>query len=470
MTAKERHLATLWTVFDELRGHTSIVETLPLVLSLYGLRVLAASEGFYRQLGVNIGAARRWQQLKREGGDIGNTLNSALADISNELGVQVLNQPLSFVDQGADRLSRAILALDKLEARVGDRGECAVVGEVADVLLARFTDARARTGNEFTTPAPLNVLTTRLLLTDVEQDIQSVYDPACGVAGSLTSVHGQLNAQAQAKTHFYGQDVDYPTLFLAAWNLLLHGITKFTLEKGDTLTNPQFLEGDGVKRFDLVLANPPFYLVARNDLSKQDRYQRFRFGEVSGRRADFAFVQHALASLKPRGRAAVFMPLTALSRSFEEKIRANLVHADVLDACISLPTGTFPATSILAALLLFDQDKPPEKRERVFFINLADAVEKGRGREYPLADEDIERYVNIYKERVDTPGESGSATLEDIKANKYGLIPNRYVSKVQHELPDPRLLNEKIVQREAALLSARERFDKALGHFDTDGS
>ena len=147
--------------------------------------------------------------------------------------------------------------------------------------------------------------------------------------------------------------------------MILHNVSRFTIENGDTLEDPLILDNGQIRKFDRVLANPPFSQnYSRASLKFAHRF--WEFCPESGKKADLMFVQHMIASLKPNGHIATVMPHGVLFRGGKEKlIREALIKNDVIEAIISLPSGLFYGTGIPACVLVVNKSKPDEFRDKI---------------------------------------------------------------------------------------------------------
>ena len=162
----------------------------------------------------------------------------------------------------------------------------------------------------------------------------------------------------------YGQDSNGTVWSICNMNMILHNITRFTIENGDTLEDPQILDNGQIRKFDRVLANPPF----SQNYSRATMKFPTRFREwcpETGKKADLMFVQHMLASLKPDGHMATIMPHGVLFRGGKEKlIREIFINDDVIEAIVSLPPGLFYGTGIPACVIVANKNKPDALREQ----------------------------------------------------------------------------------------------------------
>lgn len=462
MINREQHLKRLWEAADGFRPmglqHS---DSLSLLLSLYGFRVLAASASLFQKLGLKGELERHWDAIKRNNRPA-ESLKNVLEALAEEARLPTLqNYPQALNRLHAEQLSRIVLDLDKMDSTCDSLHELAQVGDVIDALIGAAV-SRAPLGREVVTPNELNALFAELLF---EGSVpSSIHDPVCGVGGSLAAFHRLLlkRGEPASEVAFSGQDIDPDQLFICTWNLLLRGIVKPRLEQANTLREPKFIDARGnLEHFDIVVANPPLNLVAPENFGGADLYQRFRYGEVRGKRSDYAFIQHVLASTKQEGRALVAVAPGALFRTgFEGDVRENLVHADVIDACIGLPSGLFQITSIPTALMLFCPNKPERLRNRLLFIDAEGTAPKGRGS--PLTADLRRRILETYRSRKDQDGFAKEVTLEEVKEQDYNLLPKLYIPQPLPELPSVEALDAQIETLEKQLEDARNQFVTAL--------
>lgn len=174
---------------------------------------------------------------------------------------------------------------------------------------------------------------------------EAIYDPTCGSAGMLISAIAYLKDQGKEwrNVSLYGQEINALTSAIARMNLFLHGIKDFHIVNDDTLANPAFIERGKLQKFDMVLANPPYSISEWNrDAFSKDKYGRNFLGTPPQGRADYAFFQHILMSLKPgTGRCAILFPHGVLFRNEEKEMREKLVRSDFLECVIGLGPNLF---------------------------------------------------------------------------------------------------------------------------------
>ena len=179
-------------------------------------------------------------------------------------------------------------------------------------------------------------------------------------------------------------------------NMLLHGIGHASIEQQDTIQHPKHLEPNGeLKRFDRVLANPPFSQnYSKKDMDFPGRFHVFM--PEKGKKADLMFVQHMLAVLKADGKMATIMPHGVLFRGGEEHAaRKYFIDLGYLEAVIGLPESLFYGTGITACILVMNKQGAAE-RKHVLFINADREYREGKAQNF-LRPEDVDKIVHAYR-------------------------------------------------------------------------
>jgi type I restriction enzyme M protein len=256
-----------------------------------------------------------------------------------------------------------------------------VLGDAYEYLLRYFADASGKKAGEFFTPRAVVRLLTRLL---DPQPGESIYDPACGSGGMLVEAIGEVrDAGADARTlRLFGQEVNLTTAAIARMILFLHDIEEFTVVRGDTLRDPKYVDArGGLRRFDVVISNPPFSLKKWGaETWANDPHGRAFCGVPPAGNGDYAWIEHMLSSVaSSAGRVGVVMPNGALFRGGQEgAIRECLVGSDLLDAVVGLPPNLFYSTSIPACLLIFRTTEAKRHRGKVLFVDASERFTKGR--------------------------------------------------------------------------------------------
>ena len=215
-----------------------------------------------------------------------------------------------------------------------------IMGDANEYLIRHFADDDNKNAGDFFTPRTIVKLLIKMLAPEANH---SIYDPACGTGGMLIEYIRQTHSKAGAGQFIYGQENMLSTSSIARMNLYLHGIEDFHIKTGDTLRNPLFIHRGQLQRFDYVVANPPFGLSGWGaDQFETDVWGRNLWGCPTDSSADYAWIQHIVASMKEKtGRAAVIMPVGVLFHNYESKLRESMVKSGKLEAVIVLPSGVF---------------------------------------------------------------------------------------------------------------------------------
>src|SRR6266446_4862788 len=229
-------------------------------------------------------------------------------------------------------------------------------------------------------------------------------------------------------------------------NLFLHGSEDFHIERGDTLAEPKFIEGDHLRRFDVVLANPPYSIKQWNRSAWEfDAYGRNMYGVPPQGRADYAFFQHILASLNPRrGRCAILFPHGVLFRDEEQHMRTKLVEDDKLECVLGLGPNLFYNSSMQSCIVICRMNKPKDRQKKILFIDASDEVTRERTQSF-LKEVHIQKIFEAYQDFNDVAGFAQIATNDEIIANQASLNISLYVnSKIKDDQLDSKK-NEKLL-------------------------
>ena len=303
------------------------------------------------------------------------------------------------------------------------------LGQGYEYLIKKFADDSGHTAQEFYTNRTVVHLMTEMLK---PQSNESVYDPTCGSAGMLISCIAYLKDKKQEwrNVKLYGQEVNQLSSAIARMNLFLHDIKDFEICNDDTLKNPGFIEKGKLKQFDLVLANPPYSIKQWDRAAfESDKYGRNTLGTPPQGRADYAFLQHILASLDTKtGRCAILFPHGVLFRDEEKDLRTELVKSDLLEAVIGLGPNLFYNSPMEACIMICRTNKAPENRGKVLFINAVKEVTRKNAESF-LEDEHITKIANAYDDYESIPGFAKKATIKDIENNGYSLSIPLYVNE-----------------------------------------
>jgi type I restriction enzyme M protein len=377
----------------------------------------------------------RWQDVRAVATNVGHALQSAMRAIE-----QANHDKLYGVFGDAQWTNKERLSDETLRDLIEHFSSTALstenvpedqFGQAYEYLIKRFADDSGHTAQEFYTNRTLVRLMTLIL--DPKPG-ESVYDPTCGTGGMLLSAAVELKRQGKEYRNLklYGQELNLMTASIARMNLFLHGISDFDIERGNTLSEPKFLEGDRLQQFDVVLANPP-YSIKQWDRGQwaADPYGRNRFGTPPQGRADYAFFQHILASMKPgKGRCAILFPHGVLFRQEEREMRARVVDADLIDCVLGLGPGLFYNSPMEACVVFCRTDKADDRKGKVLFINAVAEYERKDAQSF-LSSANITRISDAYVKRAHVDGFSAVVDSATIAANGYSLAIPLYVAPLR---------------------------------------
>ena len=307
-----------------------------------------------------------------------------------------------------------------------------LLGGGYEYLLKRFSDESATSAGQFFTPRAVVHLIVRIL---GPKPTDSVYDPACGSAGMLIEAANEV-VQSGGKVgqmRFYGQEVNQTSAAIGRMNLLIHEVEDAQIRREDTLRQPRFTDAKGkLDQFDMVVANPPFSLKDWGaEKWASDPHKRAIGGVPPKGNADFAWIQHMIASMKPgTGRVGVVMPHGVLFRAGSEAaIRRHLVENDLLEAVVSLAPNLFYGAGIPACLLIFRATKNNRRLGHVLLVDGSRRFSKGKNQN-ALSPLDVQDLFDVYCSDGGDEKEKIIARLvphEEIAGNNYDLNIGRYL-------------------------------------------
>lgn len=377
-----------------------------------------------------------WEDIKRKSTNIGETLNAAFREIENEnLRLKGVFQDVDFNNK--DRFPDSVL--EKLIQHF-DRHTLSkknvpadMLGNAYEYLIGKFADDAGAKGGEFYTPKEV----VRLIVECLQPESnQSIYDPTCGSAGMLLEAFHHLERKKKnpKSLRLFGQEKNLNTWAISQMNLFLHDIDDALVFRGDTISDPKHLqEGNSrrIKQFDLVIANPPFSLKNWGyDVWKSgDPFGRDIYGCPPQSYGDLAFVQHMIASLKPKGRMGVVLPHGVLFRGGREgEIRQKMLEdkGDLVESIVGLADNLFYGAGIPACILIINKNKPKQRKGKILFINAELDFEEGKAQN-KLRKVDIDRIANCYHDFTELRRFSRIVSLEEVKANDFNLNIRRYV-------------------------------------------
>ena len=364
-------------------------------------------------------------------------------------------------DLDDDRLSNLIEAISAKRLGLADV-EADIIGRSYEYLIRKFAEGSGQSAGEFYTPAEVGMVMARIMDPQPGQDI---YDPCCGSAGllikcrlvcderqrtwatQLASPPGKKASGTKSKTlaasstatpsapnRLYGQENEPGTWAMANMNMIIHDM-EGEIQIGDTFRKPKFREGNRLRTFDRVVANPMWNQTEFKEKDyDSDELDRFPKGAgFPGGKADWGWMQHVVASLKPNGKAAVVLDTGAASRGSgnansnkEREVRKWFVEQDVIDGVLYLPENLFYNTTAPGIVIVLDKSKPKDRKNKMFLVNASQEFTKGDPKNF-LPDDAIIRIADTFREWREVPNYSRIVSRDEIAKNDFDISPSRYV-------------------------------------------
>lgn len=368
-----------------------------------------------------------------------------------------------------DRLSNLIEAISAKRLGLSDV-EPDIIGRSYEYLIRKFAEGSGQSAGEFYTPAEVGFVMARIM--DPEPGME-VYDPCCGSAGLLIKcdlvLQEKMNLRSRktfAPAKLYGQENEPGTWAMANMNMIIHDM-EGEIQIGDTFRKPKFRTGNRLRRFDRVVANPMWNQTEFKEKDYDaDELDRFPKGAgFPGGKADWGWVQHILASLKPNGRAAVVLDTGAASRGSgnagtnkEKDVRRWFVEHDLIEGIIYLPENLFYNTSAPGIIIVLNKAKPKELLGRLFLLNASLEFIKGDPKNY-LPDVAVTRIADTFKACRQVDKYCRIVTREELAKNDFNISPSRYINTGADEEYRP---IAEIVQELTSLHNEAERTNRTL--------
>ncbi|MBU8840635.1 type I restriction-modification system subunit M [Mycolicibacterium goodii] len=432
--------ASLWASCDQLRGGMDASQYKDYILTLLFVKYVSDKAKTDPNSLIDVPAGGSFDDMLAAKGDkeIGDRFNKIIAKLAEANGLRNVIDQADFNDEEKlgkgkemqDRLSKLVTIFNDLDFR-GSRAEGDdLLGDAYEYLMRHFATESGKSKGQFYTPAEVSRILAKVvgIGPNTRQD-QTVYDPACG-SGSLLL---KAAAEAPRGMTIYGQEKDNATWALSKMNMILHGNEIAEIEKGDTITNPQFTKGDRLRTFDYIVMNPPFSVKSWNNGLEND-YGRFEYGRPPEKNGDYAFLLHALTSLKSTGKAAIILPHGVLFRgNAEATIRTRLLKQGFIKGVIGLPANLFYGTGIPACIVILDKENA-QARTGVFMIDASKGFMKD-GNKNRLRSQDIHKIVDTFNKQIEIDRFSRMVPMSEIAdpKNDYNLNIPRYIDASEPE-------------------------------------
>ncbi|MEY2786471.1 MAG: hypothetical protein RL277_2683, partial [Planctomycetota bacterium] len=309
-----------------------------------------------------------------------------------------------------------------------------ILGDAYEYLMRHFATESGKSKGQFYTPAEVSRILAKVIGISAANTkaATTAYDPTCGSGSLLLKVAAEAGKQITLE----GQEMDVATAGLARMNMILHDFPGAIVMTGNTLAAPKFKDGEKLRQYDFVVANPPFsvktWMVGVDPAT--DPYQRFAWGAPPAKQGDYAFLLHIIRSIKATGKGACILPHGVLFRgNAEAVIRRKLVESGFLKGIIGLPANLFYGTGIPACIVVLDKENA-QARKGVFMIDAAKGFIKD-GNKNRLREQDIHRIVDTFAKQVDVPHYARMVPFSEIAdpKNDFNLNLPRYIDSSEAE-------------------------------------
>ncbi|MDP1698985.1 MAG: N-6 DNA methylase [Pseudomonas sp.] len=339
------------------------------------------------------------------------------------------------------------------------------LGRCYEYLLRKFAEGQGQSAGEFFTPREVGFLMAEILR---PRSGEQAYDYACGSFGLLIKLQlvcRRLDPLSKIPLKLYGQELTGSSYAIACMNRIIHDMQGEVL-RGDSMRNPKYRDGNALKRFDLIIANPMWNQSFDPAIYENDPFNRFEeTGGVTTGKADWAWLQHTVASLSDSGRAAVVLDTGAVTRGSgsknedkERNIRRWFVEHDLIDGVILLPDNLFYNTTAAGIIVVLRKHKPKDRKGRIVLVNASREFKKGNPKNH-LTDDAVGRIASAYLKGEPLDGLVAVIDKAMAEENDYNLSPSRYLAngdaKVMRAIPE-------IVAELAALKKDEAKLDQEL--------
>jgi type I restriction enzyme M protein len=439
--------SSLWASCDELRGGMDASQYKDYVLFMLFIKYISDkygnSDDFAPPVTIPRGASFKDMIALKGRSDIGDKINTQiiqpLIDANSRLArtdFPDFNDPNKLGEGQAmvDRLTNLVGIFQKPELNFSkNRAENDdILGDAYEYLMRHFATESGKSKGQFYTPSEVSRIIAKVIGISPQNAVASTtaYDPTCG-SGSLL-----LKIAAEAGKHITleGQEKDVTTAGLARMNMILHDFPTANILSGNTLAAPKFKDGEQLRTYDYVVANPPFSdkTWSTGLTPSADLFQRFKWGEPPAKQGDYAYLLHIIRSLKSTGKGACILPHGVLFRgNAEAMIRTQLVRSGYLKGIIGLPPNLFYGTAIPACILVLDKENATA-RKGIFMIDASNGFIKD-GNKNRLRERDLHQIVDVFTNTEEHPGYSRLVPRDEVEKNDFNLNLPRYIDAQEAE-------------------------------------
>jgi type I restriction enzyme M protein len=441
--------SSLWASCDELRGGMDASQYKDYVLFMLFIKYISDKYGntddFAPPVVIPKGSSFKDMVALKGKSDIGDKINTQIIQPLIDANTRLARSDFPDFNH-PDKLGEGQAMVDRLTNLVGifenpaldfsqnraDHDD--ILGDAYEYLMRHFATESGKSKGQFYTPAEVSRIMARVIGVSPNNTKANTtaYDPTCGSGSLLLKVAAQAGKQITLE----GQEKDVTTAGLARMNMILHDFPTANILSGNTLASPKFKDGEQLRTYDYVVANPPFSdkTWTTGLTPSKDPYQRFVWGEPPAKQGDYAYLLHIIRSMKGAGKATCILPHGVLFRgNAEATIRENLVRSGYLKGIIGLPANLFYGTGIPACIVVLDKENAAA-RKGVFMIDASKGFIKD-GSKNRLREQDIHRIVDIFTKQVDVPRYARMVNMDEIAdpKNDFNLNLPRYIDSTEPE-------------------------------------
>ncbi len=441
--------SSIWASCDELRGGMDASQYKDYVLFMLFIKYVTDKYGnstdFAPPVTIPKGASFKDMLALRGKSDIGDKINTqviaplvqandrlARSDFPDFNDSNKLGEGQAKVDRLTNLVN--IFTSPQLDFSQNRADHDDLLGDAYEYLMRNFATESGKSKGQFYTPAEVSRVIARVIgiSPDNTKASTTAYDPTCG-SGSLLL---KVAAQAGKRITLEAQEKDVTTAGLARMNMILHDFPTANIVSGNTLAAPKFKDGEHLRTYDYVVANPPFSdkTWTTGLTPSKDPFQRFAWGEPPAKKGDYAYLLHIIRSMKSAGKAACILPHGVLFRgNAEATIREQLVRSGYLKGIIGLPANLFYGTTITACIVVLDKENAAG-RKGVFMIDASKGFRKD-GPKNRLREQDIHKIVDIFTRQAEIPRYARMVPLDEIAdlKNDFNLNLPRYIDSTEPE-------------------------------------
>jgi len=441
---KSQLYSSIWKSCDELRGGMDASQYKDYVLVLLFIKYISDKYAGIPYAAITVPEGSSFKDMVALKGKvtIGDDINKKIIQKIEEANTSLGKIAVDFNDpaklgSGNDMVKRLtnLIAIFENPALDFSRNHTEgddILGDAYEYLMKNFATQSGKSKGQFYTPAEVSRVIARTIgIANTKNDTPIVYDPTCGSGSLLLKVADETDKNVK----LCGQEMDNATAALARMNMILHNHPISEIVRENTISTPLFKNGNQLKTFDFVVANPPFSFKSWSSGidPAHDEFRRFQyFGIPPAKNGDYAFILHIIHSLKTSGKGACVVPHGVLFRgNAEAGIRTNIIRRGYIKGIIGLPANLFYGTGIPACIIIFDKENA-HNRKGIFMIDASRGFVKN-GNKNRLRAQDIHKIVDVFNKQLEIPKYSRMVSVVEIEKNEFNLNIPRYIDSQEAE-------------------------------------